>query len=125
MQMPGCNSVLFLVKSLAKRLAVMPNLWLVTRGAQSVNSDEPIAIEQSALWGLGKVISFELPELKCIRVDLDRKQSVEETIPDLIKQVSSDDREDQIAFRAGHRFVLRLLPFRTSVPDFISERSIT
>jgi myxalamid-type polyketide synthase MxaE and MxaD len=113
-QMPGCNSVLYLVKSLTKRLAVMPNLWLVTRGAQSVNSDEPIAIEQSALWGLGKVISFELPELKCIRVDLDCKQSIEQTIPDLIKQISTDDREDQIAFRAGRRFVLRLLPFKTS-----------
>ena len=74
MQMPGCNSVLYLVKSLAKRLAVMPNLWLVTKGAQSVNPDEPIAIEQSALWGFGKVISFEFPELKCIRIDLDRQQ---------------------------------------------------
>jgi len=114
MQLPGCNSVLYLVKSLAKRLAVMPNLFLVTRDAQSVNSDEPIAIEQSALWGLGKVISFELPELKCIRIDLDGKQSVEETIPDLIKQISEDDHEDQIAFRGGRRFVLRLLPFKTS-----------
>ena len=110
-QMPGTNSVLYLVKSLAKRLASMPRLWLVTRGAQAVNSDEPIAVEQSALWGLAKVIGFELPALKCIRVDLDRKQSVAEAIPDLIKQISVDDREDEIAFRAGRRFVLRLLPF--------------
>ncbi len=110
-QMHGCNSVLYLVQSLAKRLAVMPKLWLVTRGAQSVNSDEYIAVEQSALWGLGKVISFELPELKCIRIDLDRLQSIAESIPLLVKQISTDDREDQIALRDGTRYVLRLLPF--------------
>jgi myxalamid-type polyketide synthase MxaE and MxaD len=115
-QMCGCNSVLYLVKNLTKRLTSMPGLWLVTRGAQPVNSDEPIAVEQSALWGFGKVISFEIPELKCIRVDLDCRQSVEETMPYLIKQISAHDREDQIAFRAGRRFVLRLLPyaFKTS-----------
>ena len=111
MQMHGCNSVLYLVKSITNRPASMPRLWLVTRGAQSLNPGESIAVEQTALWGFGKVISFELPELKCIRVDLDRKQSVEETIPYLIKQISIDDREDQIAFRAGRRFVHRLLPY--------------
>jgi myxalamid-type polyketide synthase MxaE and MxaD len=111
MQMHGCNSVLYLVQSLAKRLAGLPRLWLVTRGAQSVKSEEPVAVEQSALWGLGKVISFELPELKCIRIDLDSQQSIEESVPLLIKQISTDDREDQIAFRDSVRFVLRLLPF--------------
>ena len=114
MQMDGCNSVLFLVQALAKRLAGLPRLWLVTRGAQSVKPGETIAVEQSALWGIGKVISFELPELKCTRIDLDRQQSIAESIPLLVKQISIDDREDQIAFRAGNRFVLRLLPFTVS-----------
>jgi len=106
----GCNSVLFLVQALAKRLAGMPRLWLVTRGAQPVKSGEPVAVEQSPLWGLGKVISFELPELHCIRIDLD-PQSDKETVPLLLKQISTEDREDQIAFRGGGRFVQRLLPF--------------
>ena len=70
-QLSGCNSVLYLVQALSRRLAGMPRLWLVTRGAQSVKWGEAIAVEQSALWGLGKVISFEMPELKCIRVDID------------------------------------------------------
>ena len=109
--MLGCNSVLLLVQALARRLAGLPRLWLVTRGAQSVKSGDPIAVEQSALWGLGKVISFELPELNCIRIDLDPHQSNAETVPLLFKQISIDDREDQIAFRAGVRFVHRLLPF--------------
>jgi myxalamid-type polyketide synthase MxaE and MxaD len=114
MQMLGCNSMLNLVQALTKRLAGLPRLWLVTRGVQWVKSGGPIAVEQSALWGLGKVISFEIPELKCIRIDIDPLQSNAETVPLLVKQISIDDREDQIAFRAGVRFVPRLLPFTHS-----------
>jgi len=110
----GCISVLLLVQALTKRLAVMPRLWLVTRGAQPVNADEPVAVEQSALWGLGKGISFELPELRCIRVDLDPDQSNKDSVPLLLNQISTDDREDQIAFRGGVRFAQRLLPFSSA-----------
>ena len=111
MDMLGCNSVLYLVQALANRFAGSPHLWLVTRGAQSVQPSEPGAVGQSALWGLGKVISFELPELKCVRVDLDPRQSPADAVPLLARQISTNDGEDQIAFRAGDRFVLRLLPF--------------
>jgi acyl carrier protein len=111
MQMLGCSSVLYLVQALTRRPAALPRLWLVTRGAQSVITSEPVAVEQSPLWGLGKVISFEFPELKCIRIDLDPCQANAEHASVLFKQISIDDREDQIAFRAGIRYVLRLLPF--------------
>ena len=110
-QMRGCNSVLLLVQALAKRLAASPLLYLVTRSAQPVKPGEQVAIEQSSLWGLGKVISFELPELKCIRIDLDCTQSVKEAVTHLVNQLSINDREDQVAFRGGLRFVPRLLPF--------------
>jgi acyl transferase domain-containing protein/acyl carrier protein len=122
----GCNSVLYLVQALSRRLAGMPRLWLVTRGAQSVNAGEPVAVEQSPLWGLGKVISFEVPELKCIRIDLNPQQTNAETVPLLRKQLSIDDREDQIAFRAGGRYVLRLSPFTlgtSSCPPGVSLRA--
>ncbi|MEP6948357.1 MAG: SDR family NAD(P)-dependent oxidoreductase [Ginsengibacter sp.] len=106
-----CNSVLGLVKSLTARLAGLPRLWLVTRGAQSVKAGEEISVEQSALWGFGKVISFEFPELKCIRMDLDPLQTNAESVLLLLKQLPINDNEDQIAFRSGSRFVLRLSPF--------------
>jgi myxalamid-type polyketide synthase MxaE and MxaD len=113
-QLHGCNSVLYLVQALAKRLAGLPRLWLVTQGAQSVKSGDQIAVQQSALWGLGKVISFELPEFKCIRIDLDPLQSTGEAVQLLYKQISIDDHEDQIAFRNNARYVLRLLPYKLS-----------
>ncbi|MDB4286019.1 SDR family NAD(P)-dependent oxidoreductase [bacterium] len=120
----GCNSVLYLVQALSKRLAGLPRLWLVTRGGQYIKSGESVAVEQSPLWGFGKVISFELPELNCIRIDTDPAQSNAETAPLLFNQISIDDREDQIAFRAGDRFVLRLFPFKQTAPSSTPEVSL-
>lgn len=123
-QILGCNSVLLLVQALKNRIAGMPRMWIVTRGAQPVKSGESIAVEQSPLWGLGKVISFEFPETKCTRVDIDPNQSNAEAVPLLYRQIFIDDREDQVAFRAGTRFVLRLLPFSLSKSSSRSAASL-
>ncbi|RDV15371.1 SDR family NAD(P)-dependent oxidoreductase [Pontibacter diazotrophicus] len=117
----GCNSVLYLVQTLATHFAGTPRLWLVTRGAQAIRPGEPITVEQSPLWGLGKVISFELPEFSCTRIDLDPQQSPSESVPLLIRQLLVADQEDQVAFRAGERFVLRLLPFKPTIPSCTTE----
>ena len=111
-QLLGCNSLLYLSQALAKRITGSPRLWIVTRGAQWVQSDEQNSLEQSTVLGFGKVINFELPDLKCTRIDLDVNQSNEESVSLLIDQLSVDDGEDQIAFRLGTRHVLRLVPFR-------------
>lgn len=112
--MHSCDSVLYIVQVLSKRFDGMQRLWLVTRGAQPVKPGDSVAIDQSTLWGLGKVISFEIPELKCTRIDLDPLQSNAESVQLLFKQISIDDNEDQIAFREGVRFVPRLLSFTIS-----------
>lgn len=111
----GCNSVLYLIKTLANHIIGSPMLWLVTRGAQAVKSGEGVVVDQSQLWGFGKVISFELPELNCTRIDLDPEQSMGESSSLLFDQISIDDNEDQIAFRGGDRFVLRLKPFEKKI----------
>ena len=110
-QVYGCSSVLTLIKALAKRIVGLPRLWLVTRGAQAVKSNESVAIAQSPLWGLGKVISFEIPELKCIRIDLDPLEPDTDSAALLLKEFSANDGEDQIAFRKNLRFVHRLSAF--------------
>lgn len=111
----GCNSVLYLIKTLANHIISSPILWLVTRGAQAVRTGEGIIPDQAQLWGFGKVISFELPELNCIRVDLDPEQSIVESSSLLFSQIAMKDNEDQIAFRGGKRFVLRLKPFEKKI----------
>jgi acyl transferase domain-containing protein/acyl carrier protein len=108
----GCNSIMYLIQTLTSRFAGSPHLWLVTKGVQSVRSGESISVEQSPIWGLGKVISFELPELKCVRIDMDPNQGFEESVTLLSRQVLTEDSEDQIAFRGQNRFALRLSPFK-------------
>lgn len=111
----ACDSVLHLVQALAKVFVGSPKLWLVTKGVQSIDSNQVISVEQSPTWGLGKVISFEIPELKCTRLDLDPNLSIDQSMGLLFEQLSIDDREDQIALRGGNRYVLRLLPFTKKV----------
>ena len=107
----GSNGVLYLIQALSKRVAGSPRLWLVTRSGQLIRPDENVALEQSALWGLGKVMSFELPEFKCVRVDVDPDQSAAEAAELLFQQLQDQGKEDQVAFRDGKRYVLRLRPF--------------
>jgi malonyl CoA-acyl carrier protein transacylase len=101
-QMLGCGSVLHLVQSLAQA-ADFPRLWLVTRGSQPVTSG-PLQVQQSPLWGLGKVIALEHPDLQCVRLDMDQTADTQA----LFEEIISPDKEDQIAWRQGKRYVPRL-----------------
>ena len=105
------NTVLYLLQTLTQEVSGSPRLWLVTAGAQAVQAEEQIQVEPAPLWGLGKVISFELPEFKCVRVDLDPQSDPEDAIIPLWTELSLESQEDQIAFRSGERFVHRLVPY--------------
>lgn len=94
-----------------------PRLWVVTRGAQPVGeAAQPLALAQSPLWGLGRVIAAEHPELACTRIDLDCEPHAEE-VDQLTEAIWFADREDQIAFRGGQRWVARLCPARGGGAD--------
>nr|AXN93586.1 PuwB [Cylindrospermum alatosporum CCALA 994] len=121
----SCGSTLHLVQGLVKA-SLSPRLWLVTRGAQSVG-DAVSGVAKSAIWGLGKVIALEHPELKCVRVDLD-PDVLGDAAPALFAEVWADDAEDQVAFRNGLRYVARLVrsaqseiplnqPFTLTIPQ--------
>jgi natural product biosynthesis luciferase-like monooxygenase protein len=112
----GCHSTLHLVQALVSdRFSKPPSLWLVTQGSQSVGSD-PVspAIAQSPLWGLGRVISVEHPQLWGGLVDLDSKASVDQSVLELSGIVWNQDGEDQVAFRQKQCYVARLVHKRKS-----------
>ena len=91
-----------------------PRLWLVTRGAQPAAGDEaPIAIAQATLWGLGRVMALEQPELWGGLVDLDPADMDGVDAERLAEQLVDPDEEDQLAFRAGRRAVPRLVKAAT------------
>ena len=120
-----CGSTLHLVQGIVQAgFSQLPRLWLVTRGAQSVasaNSQVP-GIAQSSLWGMGKVIALEHPELNCVRVDLDSHGTVGEA-QELLEEICSEDTEDQVAFRNQGRYVARLVR-RAKIEDSAVENGL-
>jgi NADPH:quinone reductase-like Zn-dependent oxidoreductase/acyl carrier protein len=127
----GWGSALDLVHALVRtERGDAPRLWLVTRNSQAVGTDPaPVNPAQAPLWGLGKVIAIEHPELRCTKVDLGPSANPEETA-DLLRELLADDLEDQVAWRNGVRYVARLVtrqqkrehtpstgkPFRLAIP---------
>ncbi len=111
-QLLNCGSVLYLVQALVQaNFQTPPRLWLVTRGTQAVDSASPQTVQLSgaALWGLGRVIALEHPELKCVRLDLSAQGTAQQHLQALLLELSAPDAEDQIAIRQGKRYVARLM----------------
>lgn len=108
----GPLSILHLVQALAKiDGARSPRLWLVTRGSQAVGTEgESVSVGQAPLWGLGKVISFEHPELCCTGIDLDPSGAPEE-VDFLLQELWLEDQEEQLALRGDTRYVARVVRY--------------
>ena len=78
------------------------------RRAVGCGGPELPQLAQAALWGLGRVIALEHPDLSCVRIDLDPRGGLDQAT-DLCGELVCDDRsEEEIAFRDGERLVLRL-----------------
>ena len=113
----SCGTVLHLLQALLQSVAEPAGLWLVTQDAQAVTSQDEIGgVAQSPLWGMGKVIALEHPELPCVRIDLDRRGTVADHAAQLYTEIRATKRtvapaqglEDQVALRADGRYVARL-----------------
>ncbi|HEY2502020.1 MAG TPA: SDR family NAD(P)-dependent oxidoreductase [Mycobacterium sp.] len=105
----GAASVLHLVQALTvSGWPDTPRLWLVTRGAQAIGGDvEAVSIAQAPLWGMGRSIDHEYPELRCSRVDLSSEGTPEE-LHALVQELSADTPEADVALRGNRRYVARL-----------------
>ncbi len=103
----GCRSALNAVHSIDEFGGAPPALWLVTRAARAVGGKAPLNVAQAPLWGLGRAISVERPELQCRCLDLDPARPADEA-GELAEEVLNASPEDQIAWRSGERKVARL-----------------
>ena len=79
-------------------------LWMVTRGAVAVDGED-VDPEQAALWGLGRVVALEHPELWGGLVDLPEHAAEAECARVL---AATSGAEDQLAVRPGGTFARRL-----------------
>lgn len=108
-QRSGCISLLHFIQALNQAgWKYAPRLWLVTRKAQAVKPDaDVVEIAQSPLWGLGKTISQELPQLRCTLLDLEGENTAQDA-KTIFREVSVPDEESQIAWREQKRYTVKL-----------------
>jgi acyl transferase domain-containing protein/acyl carrier protein len=108
-------TALFQVLATASRGSA-PRLWIVTRGAQAVEGEAPTTPAAATLWGLGRVLAAEHPDLRCSLADID---STDGAIAALADELLADGPEPELAFRSGARFVRRAERL-TQLPDPIA-----
>ncbi len=101
-------ALLGLIQALLKHnVGRQSKVWVVTTGAMAYH---PMALAQTPVWGLGKVIALEHPEIWGGLIDLDPTASPESQIEWLVPDLLNLDFEDQIVYRQHQRWVARLKP---------------
>jgi hypothetical protein len=104
-----CESALHLVQALtaSNHAGPAPRLAIVTRAAVAVAGESLPGLAASPLWGLGKSVALEHPELGCLCLDLPAEAG-----PDEARALRDEIRnrtEDQVALRDRHRHVARVI----------------
>ena len=106
------ESLLSLIQSLANPC----NLWLVTKDAVAIEKNDTVSgIVQSSVWGMGKAIALEYPNINCKRIDLDSEASLDEQVQVLLSEILANTQENQVALRGANRYVARLARYSQNV----------
>ena len=85
-----------------------PRVFLITRGAQPLGQ-HPLALSAASVWGLGRTLAHEHPEMRCSMIDLSPGSNDDpEEVSALLSELTEGDREDQVALHSGARAVARL-----------------
>jgi acyl transferase domain-containing protein/acyl carrier protein len=105
-----CIGVLHLLQAIAAVSKEIPlRLWLVTNGVHALEAGESmVALSEAPLWGLGRVIVYEHPNVHATLIDLDATPG-EESLTALCKEICGDEEEDEVALRGQRRYVARLV----------------
>ncbi|WP_133513131.1 type I polyketide synthase [Candidatus Thiosymbion oneisti] len=111
-QRMGCGSMLHLLQAQIKHQQPA-KLWLVTRNAIRVEEgSDSLAIAQTPLWGLGRTIALEHPDVWGAMIDSPE-------VADIFAEITfgEGEKEGQIAYRNGQRYVSRLAKSTLSISD--------
>ncbi|MFI6824211.1 SDR family NAD(P)-dependent oxidoreductase [Micromonospora sp. NPDC050187] len=115
------DSVLHLVRALhdlppGRR----PRLWLVTRDSQAAAPGDRVSAPlQAPLWGLGRTVAHEHPDLRCTRIDLGTDLPDEDTA--LLTALLAPAEEPDLALRGGDVFVSRLVAGAPGAAPVVAE----
>jgi NAD(P)-dependent dehydrogenase (short-subunit alcohol dehydrogenase family)/acyl carrier protein len=93
-------------------------MWIVTQYAQFVGETPPLpAVAQAPIWGMGRVIALEYPEIWGGMIDLD-DETAEQNAANLLTAIRESHGEDHIALRNDQHYVARLMrqPYSVTEP---------
>ncbi|WP_111508799.1 type I polyketide synthase [Mycobacterium kyogaense] len=86
-----------------------PAVYLLTRNAQPVNEGDRADPAQAVLWGLGRTLALEHPDIWGGLIDVDASVPAPVAARWLLAEAHAGDGEDQVVYRAGARRVARLV----------------
>jgi len=125
-QVSNCNMrLLNLIRSLASmELKSRPIIYIVTSGAlggiSPGSASEPNPY-QAGLWGVGRVICNEYPDIDCRMIDLQTATSIKNMSRLLVQEViKASDGEEEVVILDSARMVVRL---ESAVMDSVSTTS--
>src|SRR5260370_8086557 len=105
----SCGGLLALVRVLLGRDRLPTRGFLIVTGAtQTSDTILPQSIIYSSLWGLGRVLQSELPDVACRLIDVGAPFS-DSAIEQLVKELGCRTRENQVILREGKTLVPRLV----------------
>ncbi|KUI22184.1 polyketide synthase [Mycobacterium sp. GA-1285] len=122
----GVLTLLRIAKALATHDTVSPRLYVVTANAQPALGTEPLAVDQSTVWGLGRVIGHqEFVERWGGLIDIDDTDDIGDTAARVCRHILDSTSEDQVAIRGGVTLVPRLRHSTNLTPPFPTKLSPT
>ncbi|MGX7696074.1 SDR family NAD(P)-dependent oxidoreductase [Gordonia polyisoprenivorans] len=101
-----------------------PRLHLITRNGAPLADGDHAVPAHAALWGLGRTLALEYPEIWGGVLDVDASVPGGVVARYLLDEIGADDHEDQVVYRAGTRHVPRLRAGVRS-PDDVGGEPIT
>lgn len=107
-------------RRIATELAALPSrhkLFFLTRNAQPVIDGDRANPVQAVLWGLGRTLALEHPEIWGGVIDVDESMPAVLAARHVRDEAAAGDGEDQVVYRSGTRHVPRLKPVGPTAPD--------
>ena len=102
-----------------------PTLHFLTRNAQPVTDGDRANPVHAVLWGLGRTLALEHPELWGGVIDVDDSMPAV-LVGRLVRaEAAAADGEDQVVYRGGERHVPRLRPVVPTASDAPSDAALT
>lgn len=118
----ACGKSLCLMQTLVEcAFASPPKLWIITQRAVSVEAPPGaghLALSMAPIWGLSRVFGLEYPQLWGGLIDVadcTDHAAIDQSVDAITTELLGPRVEDQVAYRAGQRYVARLVK-RAPVP---------